>query len=216
MKIYYIANARMPTEKAHGIQIAEMCEAFIEAGVDVTLIVPRRTADPRSVREYYGLRTDVPVRRLPVLPFYNGERAGFSIASLSFMCSAAVFLLLRRVKSSSDVIYTVDMDTFSFTPLPLFGMPCFIEIHGQKPSTSVTRYFFRHARGVIVTNTEIERAISGTFNLPTQKLLVEPNGADLSAYKNLPSKEEARRQLGLPLHERTALYIGRFYEWKGL
>lgn len=28
MKIIYIANARIPTEKAHGIQIMKMCEAF--------------------------------------------------------------------------------------------------------------------------------------------------------------------------------------------
>jgi hypothetical protein len=28
MKIFYIANARMPTEKAYGIQIAKMYEAF--------------------------------------------------------------------------------------------------------------------------------------------------------------------------------------------
>ena len=49
MKIYYVANARMPTEKAHGIQIAKMCEALIEAGAKVELIVPRRGRGGRTI-----------------------------------------------------------------------------------------------------------------------------------------------------------------------
>ena len=42
MKLYYIANARIPTEKAHGVQIMKMCEAFVDAGHEVKLIVPKR------------------------------------------------------------------------------------------------------------------------------------------------------------------------------
>jgi GxxExxY protein len=33
MKIYYLANVRLPTEKAHGIQITKMCEAFANYGL---------------------------------------------------------------------------------------------------------------------------------------------------------------------------------------
>ncbi len=33
MTIYYLANVRLPTEKAHGIQIMQMCEAFAEHGL---------------------------------------------------------------------------------------------------------------------------------------------------------------------------------------
>ena len=42
MKILYIANIRLPTEKAHGIQIMKMCEAFADIGHKVELIVPWR------------------------------------------------------------------------------------------------------------------------------------------------------------------------------
>ena len=42
-KLIYIANARIPTEKAHGIQIMKMCEAFAGLGVDVEIIVPKRS-----------------------------------------------------------------------------------------------------------------------------------------------------------------------------
>ncbi len=43
MKILYIANIRLPTEKAHGIQIMKMCEAFAHAGAEVEL--PRNSVD---------------------------------------------------------------------------------------------------------------------------------------------------------------------------
>ena len=42
MKIVYITNARLPTEKAHGIQIIRMCEAFSRLGFDVNVIHPWR------------------------------------------------------------------------------------------------------------------------------------------------------------------------------
>ena len=42
MKILYIANARIPTEKAHGIQIIKTCEAFVEFGHKVELVLPWR------------------------------------------------------------------------------------------------------------------------------------------------------------------------------
>ena len=50
MKITYLANIRLPTEKAHGIQITKMCESFASLGHEVTLVVPDRvsaiTTDP--------------------------------------------------------------------------------------------------------------------------------------------------------------------------
>lgn len=36
MRLIYISNARLPTEKAHGIQIMKMCEAFARARMKVT------------------------------------------------------------------------------------------------------------------------------------------------------------------------------------
>ena len=41
-KIIYVANIRLPTEKAHGVQIMKMCEALARAGAIVELVVPNR------------------------------------------------------------------------------------------------------------------------------------------------------------------------------
>ena len=57
----YIANARLPTEKAHGYQICKMCETFAENSVDVELWHPARNQTlselrAKSVFDYYGIR----------------------------------------------------------------------------------------------------------------------------------------------------------------
>ena len=51
IRIAYIARMRMPTERAHGIQIMRMCEALASQGADVTLYYSRRWQNP-SMRGY--------------------------------------------------------------------------------------------------------------------------------------------------------------------
>ena len=215
MKLYFVANARMPTDKAHGIHIAKMCEAFAEAGADVTLVVPRRGAQG-SLRGYYGLRTDVPVVYLPALGgLYRKGRAGFLLASLVFMLGYVLYLGAKRVRGEAFEAYSVDMDTFSFFLLAMLGAPAYAEMHTPKPSTVLTRFFFRRAR-VIATNPLIADELAQTFGIPRDRLLVEPNGVDESLLDTVPSKQEARRKLGLPEDAPFALYAGRLYGWKEL
>ena len=52
---------------------------------------------------------------------------------------------------------------------------------------------------------------------PAERILVAPDSVDLSAFAHLPSKEEARRSLGLPLDPPIVLYAGTIDEpWKGV
>src|SRR4051812_48474807 len=106
MRLYYIANAHMPTEKAHGIQIAKMCEAFITLGIDLVLVVPTRPRGEVSVKEFYGLRSDIRIAQVPAFDWYNFGRIGYTLSTLSFMLSYSLYLLRHAKKG--DVAYTVD------------------------------------------------------------------------------------------------------------
>src|SRR3990167_6678794 len=56
MRILYIANSRLPTEKAHGLQIVKTVEAFIEEEAYVKLIIPRRNNPIQStISDYYNI-----------------------------------------------------------------------------------------------------------------------------------------------------------------
>ena len=55
-RLIYIANIRLPTEKAHGLQIVQNCEAFADAGADVSLWAAARQNTPelRAVKRCLG------------------------------------------------------------------------------------------------------------------------------------------------------------------
>jgi len=206
----------MPNDKAHAIQIAKMCEAVVESGLTLELIVPnRRGAGEGSMQDFYRLRVPVRITRLPVIDWYKGGPAGFFLSSLTFMCSYTLYLLWKKI-TAPGIIYTVDMDSFSFFVLPFLGMPVFTEMHTPKKKTVATGIFFRMVDGVIATNTLIKENIVTTFNISNKKFAVEPNGIDLKQFHIPKSKSESRKSLGLPLDKKIILYVGRFYQWKGL
>ncbi|MES2203240.1 MAG: glycosyltransferase [Patescibacteria group bacterium] len=196
-KIYFVANARMPSEKANGIHIAKMCEAFMQNGHNVTLVVPSR-ASGASLQEFYGLRVDVPVRRLPSVVLREYERLGFVVMGVSFMISTLIFLWSKKLQGERFVIYTADIDSFSHTLLPLAGKVV-AEMHSPKGSTILARFFFRRSK-IITTNPLIAAEIKKIFGIES---LVEPNGVDEAFF-------------GLEGSGGGALYVGRFYKWKGL
>lgn len=213
MKIYYIVNARMPTDKAHGIQIAKTCEAFVELGASLELITSNRGRG--NLKQAYSLTSEIPVRRLSVLDLQFLGPLGYRLTALQFVFGALLFLWTRVLLGESFIIYTVDMDEFSFAPLVWIPRPVFAEMHSIKKSRFLTRYFFKHAR-TIATNTLIAAGLTQTFSISPERLCIEPNGVDESSLRNELSKEEARNVLQLPPNEPFALYVGRFYAWKGL
>ena len=60
MKIVYITNARLPTEKAHGVQIIKMIEALSSLNYEVVLISPKRIQNEishkTSVFNFYNVK----------------------------------------------------------------------------------------------------------------------------------------------------------------
>src|SRR3989344_3085093 len=70
-RILYIVNQRMPTEKAYGVQIVKMCEAFSSHGNDVTLLIPqRKNFSGQTIFDYYGVKNNFKIILLRSLDFY--------------------------------------------------------------------------------------------------------------------------------------------------
>lgn len=117
--LYYIVNARMPSDKAHAIQIANMCAAFIEIGVDLKLVVPNRPNlhEGKNIKEYYDLRVDIPVVYLPAFNLWNYGRVGYRLSAYSFMVTSWLYMRFC-VDRNLAVVYTVDLDDFSYNHLP--------------------------------------------------------------------------------------------------
>ncbi len=214
MKLYYVANFYMPFGKAYGIQLAKMCEALIEEGVDLTLIVPSR-GPQGSLREFYGLRVDIPTIWLPTLDLAAYDRFGYFCMALSFSASYLVFLWYRWLRGERFILYTIDADRYSSSALACIPVPLFSEMHGGKPRTLATRLLFSRMRGIIAINRIIIDELKKTFPRSLARYIAEPNGVDLAMFSP-QDKAQAREKLGLPQGEKIVLYAGRFYDWKGL
>ncbi|MFZ2167381.1 MAG: glycosyltransferase family 4 protein [Minisyncoccia bacterium] len=207
MKLLYIAHIRLPTEKAHGIQIMEMCSAFVAQGLSVELVVPKRrnpiTDDPFT---YHDIKPTFGIRVLPSFDFIRFGRIGFLIGLLSFTASMLGYVLFRK-----GIFYT--RDEFVALCLYLLGKQVVWEGHtGQK---SVVVWILLRLHVPIVVITEALRELYVSLGARASTVLVAPDGADISRF-NIPlTQAEARKELNLPLDAKIVLYKGHLYERKG-
>lgn len=204
MKLFYIANIRFPTERAHGIQVAHMCAAFARHGVVVTLLVPNRKTIDDDPYEYYGVPRIFAIERIPVIDTVRFGRIGFFFESTIFSYKVA-----RRVwREGGAVIYTRE-------ELPLFFLPryrAFYEAH-QLRRSFFFRWLIRRARGIIAISHGLGALMA--IGVPERQVLVAHDGYDEKQFSERISRAEARKRLGLPQGRKIAMYIGGLEKWKG-
>src|SRR3989344_1336722 len=153
MKICYLANIRMPTEKAHGIQIMKMCEAFSEQGIAVNLLVPRRwndlLADPF---DFYKVKRNFVIKRMPAFDFVDIHKIGFFLSAVSFLLFARIYLFLK----GCDVLYTREWLT------SIFFKNFVLEIHAIPRKVNwFFRWSLRRARQIVVITNALKEEVAG-------------------------------------------------------
>ncbi len=209
MILWYVANSRFPTEKAHGVQIAKACEAFTKAGQKVTLLVPaRKTSILVSAFEYYGIRIPFPVRKLFAIDLVAFGKLGFWIESFSF--AAATFIHLRQHLQNG--IYSRDELVLFF--LYLGGARnIFWESH-DGTWNFFSRFIAARSKGIVVVSHGLKDFYTKK-GIPTEKIHDVPNGITFADFEQVESKQEARARLNLPQDVKLVLYIGALDGWKG-
>lgn len=212
MKILYITNSRIPTEKAHGIQIMKTCEALKRAGHEVTLVVPFRfnpiKDDPFT---YYHLETRFPIQRLFSIDLVSLGKFGFLFQSFTFALSACVYVLTH----SWDVIYS--RDEYSMYFISLFTKKFFWEVHDGVYNFVIAQVV-RRARGLIAITNNLKQFYTSKGK-NAEDITVIPDGVDLKVFnQNIASldKKACRARLRLPLDKKLVTYTGHLYGWKGV
>mgnify|MGYP002631738926 CR=1 FL=1 len=209
MKFCYIANIRIPTERAHGIQIAKTCEALADVGAELVLVVPRRmNTIKRNSYEYYGIKDNFKIVFVPTLDLIHFGKIGFGIQSVLFAIGSFLYLL----KNKTDVVY-------SRNRLPLLcALPLkskrFWEVHDAKEGF-LTVFLLKKLNGVVaisngLRNFYVEKGFS------RKKIVVAPDGVSISHFIIPGDKMEIRNKLDLPIDKKIVLYTGQLYGWKGV
>ena len=203
MKLIYLSNARIPTEKAHGLQTMKMGEAFASCGLDVELVTPRRfNVIKENPFKYYDVEKKFKIIKLPCLDFIPLDfilgRIAFLIQTISFLISAKIYLSFKKY----DILYTREQLT------GLFFKDFVLEIHSLPHKI---RFFHRRAwqraKKLIVLTSFIKNSLI-EIGIPENKILVAPDGVDLEKFDIEISKKEARKKLNLPEDKILIGYIG--------
>ncbi len=208
MKILYLASARIPTEKAHGLQIMKMCEAFARLGHTVELVVPRRNdALSEDPFDYYGIKRIFAIRVLPALQTVGLGYLGFLLHRLSFAYS-----VWRYGKNTeANVIY--GRDEFALLACGIRA-PRVYEAHEGRWNVVVHQAVHQVERVVVITHALKKFFVA--HGVSEGKLLVAPDAVAYEQFALAETKEEARARTGLPQDATIVMYAGHLYAWKGV
>lgn len=204
-RILYIANIRLPTEKAHGLQIMKTCEAF--EGAEVELVIPTRhnpiNEDPFS---YYSVDKKFTITTLQVPDWIRFGRIGFFLSALWFAEKAR---WLRQFWEA-DIVYS--RDALILLQYILLGRKLVFEAHG--PPTFVSKIVAKQAYRVILISHGLYDAYERA-GVSREKMLVAPDAVDTRLFDHIPSRTLCRKELKIPEDQKVALYVGHLYPRKG-
>ena len=214
MKIIYLANLRLPTEKAYGIQIAKMCEAFNDAGHEVTLIYPERQNKIKdNIFDYYGLRDSFDCNRVGVLDFYwPGFLDKFAAVIKNYISAKKLVHEALKYKDA-DIFYTRDelVDYF----LSCYKKNVIFESHRFSNKRKIFYSRFKKLNLKIVAISQELKDAFIRFGYKESNILVARDGVDAALFDINLSKEESRRTCNLPQDKKIIMYSGHLFEWKG-
>jgi len=209
MKIIYITNNRIPTEKAHGFQVMKMCEAFYNASAEVELWIPKRfNAIGENPFHYYNVPKNFTIMKISVIdliPLYRffGTFANF-IESFSF----AIFSYLKLPVGGDYIIYS--RDQFILWILSFSNQKFVYEIHSFPGNPIFYKRIWKHAHKIVTITSALKKKIV-EHGVDESKIIVVSDAVDLLAFNNIAlGKEELKIELGLPSDDFLIGYVGKF------
>lgn len=221
-KLLYISLMRLPTEKAHGLQIMQNCEAFAAAGCDVTLWVARRwnTRELRQVKDpfdYYGVDPNFAVRRIPCIDLFPlfppdslGARIAFYVLLLSYALAALIPLLLSR----ADIYYSRDELLLALLTWLKPRRSLAYEAHQFAPAgrgAALQRSVASQVGSVIAITARLRGDLIEEQDAVAGRAIVAHDGIRHARFADLPTQAEARHRLGWSEDAFIVGYLGRLH-----
>ena len=218
-KLIYIANMRLPTEKAHGLEVVKLCEAFAKIGIETWLFLPFSVnptkGDPFA---FYRAEKIFKIKKLPALDLlFLGifPNFFFLLRSLCFSKCVLVYFFFKKLQGKlRDTVF------FSHDHIPLYfisflNIPFVFDIHDFPSGNFLYRRVLKKALGFGVQTKWKIQELGRRFGIPENKIVYWPNGVEIKEFAIDINQKEARKKLDLPLDKKIVLYTGHFFSWKG-
>jgi len=207
VRLIYLANIRLPTERAHGVQIVQNCEAFAAAGADLSLWIARRAPAPElrgvgDVWAHYGVAPNFRIRRLPcldLLAWVPGRtdiwaKIAFGIESLTFALAALVAALF----TPADIYYSRDPLVLAllaiFKPRRRLAYEAHMLAQGRI-GRGLQGWVLRHVERVFTTTRHLADDLIAR-GADAERVQVAHDGVRRARFDPLPTQSEARLAVG--------------------
>ena len=208
MRIAYCTNVRLPSERAHGHQVAQVTDALNRLGHAVTIFAPwRKNVVGRDFWDYYGIPRAVKLTYAgsfdPIAsPFLPG------VIGLKFMNFILRRELGRKLNISSfDLAYT--RSPALLPAMVASGVPVILELH-QLPRFGRGKFVSRCNRlALIVPLTRAMAEVLESWGVEKSRIFVSGDAVDLKRFQSQPSSKEARAQFGVNTGRVIVGYVGR-------
>ena len=204
MKVLYILTTRMPTERAHGYQIAKVCEKLSLLGAEVSLWYPKTEAEEskRELFSFYGVKHNFSFRAIPYFLHHVVEGhigyTHFGLRNIFF------FLALLTEKVSKDTIILTRSLEVAWI-FSLRGNKVVYSAHNFPETRKwAVAFFLSRVRGIVANSDGTATAFRKNGCAP---IVTIRNGVELDDFLSLEkTKEELRSELSLPQGKKIILY----------
>lgn len=221
-RLLYVSLMRLPTEKAHGLQIMQNCEALAAAGYTVTLWVARRINTPQmrqiqDVYAYYGVQRNFKIVWIPILdlmPLAGGnprlERLPFYIQIMTYI----FMLLLRGIFARADVYYSRDEMLLLALSLIKPRAKLAYEAHLFSPSKRgawLQAQVVQRCGSSIAITPKLREDLIAQRGADPARVLVAHDGIRAERFHNMPTQAAARQKIGWREDAFIVGFVGRLH-----
>lgn len=224
--LLYIGNNRLPSEKADGLYVMKLCEAFAKEGVSVTLLVPKRINpildDPFL---YYGVKKNFSIRAVSSFDLLFFSKMPIPLMKLFFLLQAATFgisadfFAKQWIASGEERKIIISHEPYTLFFLSFFSrfsalVPVAFDLHiGAKQN-----FFWRHVCKAATHFFVLTAGVGETLKILGTRapITISPDAVDLELFGRDCDKDAARRALNLPSLSYICVYAGHLYLWKGI
>lgn len=230
-----VANTRMPSQRAQGLQVAQMAAAFEREGARTTLMHARRKSrielpPGQDAWRWYGVtQDDVPrlepiacldwIDRVPRVLQYVPAR----LQEQSFAKNAARAVLAEHEGAR---VLSREIET-AFQLHRKRRARVYLELHRVPGGRARRKQLLACAKpagqasgagaiaGVVAISGGVKEDLT-RLGIEAQSILVAHDGFDPRRFERLPDRASARAALELPASVPLVVYTGGLLEWKGV
>lgn len=198
MKLVYLASSTLPSNGADAVHVMNMCKAFVECGIDVTLIARKNNISKENIFKYYGMEED-----LFKIKLANGS----NVRVLGGFIFGQNVLKIYKKLPKQDVVYARSIH--SLIRVSNQEQPFFFESH-WKP-TNVLYHLWEskllkkeNLKSFIFISNGLKRIYNKAFPESNNKFHVLHDACNIQKIEN--ELENKRLQVG---------YVGSFFKGNG-